>query len=93
MDPKTCCVCSEVFSQGSTFTLTKEERDLIGVNAPTEVHYCRTCLKAVQNLQQGAQILRGMVERGLRAAGVPNASRRATEFHTKLLHSATKKLQ
>lgn len=91
--PKTCCMCKQPFPSGKTFQLTAEEMAAIGPKSPTEVHYCNQCLNVAENLQNGAQILKGQYERNLRAAGVPNAKKLAEEFHKKLLASATKKLQ
>jgi hypothetical protein len=91
--PKKCCMCGREFPVGKSFTLTEAERALMGPNPPTEVHYCKPCLGVAENLQQGSQILRGLFERNLRAAGVPNATAMADLFHKRLLQSATRKLQ
>lgn len=91
--PKICCMCGKPFLSGKAFQLTAEEMSAIGPTSPTEIHYCDACLNVAENLQQGAQILKGQYERNLRAAGVPNARKLADEFHKKLISSATKKLQ
>lgn len=87
-----CCLCERVFSVGHTYDLTADERDLLGPDAPAALSYCEACLKVAQNLQQGAWLLRGYFEQALRAQDVPDAKKRADEFHAKLVQAATSKL-
>lgn len=93
VDSKTCCLCKKAFLSGKTYELTEDEMAAIGPTANREVHYCDQCLKVASSLQSGAQILKGLYERALRASGVPNASDLAAQYHKRLLESATRKLQ
>lgn len=93
MDRERCCMCEEPFFMGETYQLTDEEMATIGPGAERQIHYCSGCLKATRNLQQGANILSGIFERKLIAAGVPGAEGRAAKFKQNLLQAATRKLQ
>ena len=88
-----CCMCNEGFVFGETFTLTEEERRLLGLVDQRELHYCSSCLKASRNLQQGASILAGFFEKMLRASGIPGAKKAAEQYKQKLITAATRKLQ
>lgn len=92
-EPKACCLCKKTFLSGKSFDLSPEEMLAIGPSASPVVHYCNACLKVAENLQSGAQLLKGVYERTLRQAGVRNATQLADAFHKRLLESATKKLQ
>jgi hypothetical protein len=93
MDRERCCICEELFFMGETLQLTDEEMAMIGPTAKRTIHSCSGCLKAIRNVQQGANIVSGLFERELRAAGVPGADERAAKFKQNLLQAATRKLQ
>ena len=82
-----------MFIFGEVLYLTDEEVATIGPETQREVPYCSECLKAMRNLQQGANILAGVFERKLRAAGVPGADQVAEKFKERLVAAATRKLQ
>lgn len=94
MSPESkCVVCGRSFVHGTRFDLTPEEKVLIGPDAPDYVDYCASCLRVTQNLQQGANLIKGMYEKRLREQGIPNASGIATAFHKWLTQKATRKMQ
>ena len=66
-----CIICQKPYATGETFTLTDAEKKAIGDSAPDEVNYCSACLKVMQDREAGAQLLKGLYEMHLRAAGVP----------------------
>lgn len=86
--PNTCCVCANVFMGGKSFTLTPEEMAAAGPDAPQEVHYCRHCIKVMEDRESGAQLLKGLYEMQLTARGVPNAKAISERFHAHLLAKA-----
>lgn len=88
-----CCMCGQPFVIGESFRLTDEEMETIGPHAEREVHYCSGCLKSSRHLELGANILSGIFERKLRAAGVAGADEIAERFKKSLLEAATRKLQ
>jgi hypothetical protein len=90
---ETCIVCGREFVSGTRFDLTAEEKAQIGPDAPDHVDYCAPCLRIAQNLQQGAHLLTGLYERGLKAQGIRNTTELAKEFHKQLLQKATRKMQ
>lgn len=93
MKLESCAVCNHQFDMGEVFELTPEERAAIGPDAPLTLAYCRSCLKVLRNRQQGAQLLKGVFEAGLRDLGVSDSKERAEVFHFKLVEFATKKVQ
>lgn len=86
--PNTCCVCENPFTEGKSFTLTPEEREAIGPDAPQEIHYCKHCLRVMEDKESGAQLLKGLYEMQLAARGVPNAKAISERFHAELLAKA-----
>ena len=90
MSDPACCVCHKP-NEGTTFTLTPEERGSFP-NSPETVHYCRACLRVMQDRETGAQLLRGFYEMRLRELGVPNAREAADQFHKKLIGATSRKL-
>jgi hypothetical protein len=86
-------MCGEMFIFGEVLYLTNEEVATIGHDTQREVPYCRDCLKSMRNLHQGANILAGVFERKLRAAGVIGADAVADKFKERLVAAATRKLQ
>ena len=88
-----CVMCGRDFTVGTRFDLTSEEKLAIGPDAPDHVDYCAPCLRVAQNLQQGAQLIKGRYEQSLRQQGVPNASGIAAAFHKWLMQKATRKMQ
>lgn len=86
-----CVVCHTQSTQGTTFTLTPEERQAIP-GAPETVHYCKACLRVMKDREAGAQLLKGAYEMKLRELGVPRATEIAEQFHVKLLRATTKKM-
>jgi hypothetical protein len=86
-------MCGNPFFLGETFQLTDEEMAAIGPEAQREVHYCTGCLKSSRHLQHGANILSGIFERKLRAAGVAGAEEIAKRFKQNLLEAAVRKAQ
>ena len=91
-DSRDCCLCKKAFLDGKTYELTELEREAIGPEATSVVHYCAQCLKVAENLQSGAQILKGLYEKALRARGVENAGKLAERYHKMLLEAAQRKL-
>jgi len=87
-----CCICTRTSATGKTFTLTPEELEAAGPEAPKEVHYCKHCLRVMQDRESGAQLLKGLYEMQLLARGVPNAKALSESFHAKLLQSTTRKM-
>jgi hypothetical protein len=86
-------MCKKAFLDGKEFKLTAEEMAAIGPEAKPVIYYCAQCLNVAENLQSGAQILKGLYERQLRARGVINAGEVAEQYHKRLLEAATRKLQ
>jgi len=91
--PSNCCMCGEIFFFGEVLYLTDAELASIGPDTEREVPYCSDCLKAMRNVHQGANILGGVFERKLRAAGVPGAEDVADNFKQRLVQAATRKLR
>ena len=86
-----CAVCGNTH-EGTTFTLTAEERQALPPDAPGTVHYCKACLRVMEDRETGAQLLKGTYEMKLRELGVPRAREIAEQFHAKLLRSTVRKM-
>lgn len=85
--PNLCCVCTKV-TPGKPFILTEEEKAAIGPDAPEAVYYCKQCLKVMESIDSGAQLLKGLYEMELASFGVPNAQELSEKFHAQLLAKA-----
>lgn len=89
-----CCVCHREAHAGSTLTLSPEEKKAIektdGKKAPDTLFYCKPCYRILSDKERGAQFLRGMMETGLRQAGVVGAETKASKFHRDLLSKVAK---
>lgn len=58
----------------------------------TRLVYCRPCYRLLSNQKTATEMMAGMVEAKMRAAGVPDAERIAMRFKTNLIaKSKTKK--
>ncbi len=88
-----CCMCLRTFhSEPVVIVLTEEERrsfQALDIKPPRELVYCRPCIETIQDKQQGAQILKGLYQMTLTAAGVPNADRISSNFFHKLIERAS----
>jgi len=95
-DELRCCVCGSKTTpeQSTTFQLTAEEKLALRRAGQPEVNvctYCRGCLKILSNREQGAQLLKGVLQTNLRIAGVATAEQQAQRFHNFLLDKAARK--
>lgn len=90
MSKPLCCVCHKPH-EGTTFVLTPEER-LASPKAPESIHYCKACLRVMQDREAGANLLKGFYEMHLRELGVPNARAAADGFIKRLLQSTARNL-
>ena len=89
-----CVICNKPIGEdGKTFTLTEEESRLIypDGSGQSEVSYCKSCLRVMQDREAGASLLKGLYEMELRKLGVTNAKLLSERFLAKLLKATAKK--
>lgn len=86
---RACCVCRRSHKNCEIVILTDEEKAVMassGFNpVPNDLAYCPPCWKILGSTEQGAQLIRGIIEVALRRLGVADAESRAAKFHQGLL--------
>lgn len=85
-----CAVCSRHLEKKRCheIRLTPEELKAAKAMDPDAVsllYYCKPCWSVLTDKEQGASLIRGIMETGLRNMGVIQAEEIATKFHTELL--------
>lgn len=86
-----CHICSREREQTDSvmFTTTPEEKayhkKMTGQTLSDRIGYCKPCYRLMENPVTAVQMMRGVVEVQLRAAGSPNASQVAERFEKNLL--------
>ena len=94
-DPS-CCVCGGLATGKAArhIRLNESEKETIrktGQTPPDEFVYCRACMAILSNPETGAQLMKGVLQTKLRAAGVADAEKRAQMFYNFCIkHAATK---
>lgn len=81
-----CDVCGQD-RPGKRVDLTAEEQALYlkqGAEAKEAYFYCHPCWRILSNPERGPLLMRGLFERQLRAAGVPNPGEMADKYYRKL---------
>ena len=90
-----CAVCSRSFDEDDCkcILLTAEEKRVavaMGYEGPNELHYCKPCWKILTDREQGAQLIRGIAETGLRRMGLSQAEQMASKLHAGLMEKTKK---
>lgn len=90
-----CCVCGRDRDPAQTIVLTPEERAaaqrLTKEPVADSYPYCKPCWAIISDKRQGAELLKGLLQAGLRRAGVPNADSLAGKYREFVLEKGTKK--
>lgn len=85
-----CCICTTPWpvEKLHRVDLTATEKAVVmatGADAVDHYAYCPACWAMMNNREQGAAFLAGVLEVGLRQAGVGDAAERAAKFRAFLL--------
>ncbi len=90
-----CCVCGKATGTSAhRIRLTEVEKTTIrnlGQQPPDEFVYCRPCMAIISNRESGAQLMKGVLQAKLRAAGVVDAERRAQMYYDFCIKNSTQK--
>jgi hypothetical protein len=91
-----CCVCGRERDEETcvTIVLTPNEKkhlESAGETSVESLSYCRPCYRTLSDREAGAQLMKGVVQFRLRAAGVPNAEQLAQRFYEFLISKSGKK--
>lgn len=91
-----CAVCNRSLEKARCheIRLTPEEiktsKDMGHASPSPLLYYCKPCWSILTDKAQGASLIRGIMETGLRNMGVIQAEQIATKFHEGLLNKVKK---
>ncbi len=89
-----CCICNRDRSQGTTLTITEEERRVLAKTAlgvvPDSYFYCSPCWTILKDRSQGAQLFKGLIQAGMAKHGVNRADVVAERYYKFLVDRAKK---
>lgn len=90
-----CCVCEKEREPEKVLELTDDEKTMVrlmsGKEAPDSYSYCKPCWLLVSDRVQGPQLLKGLLQVGLKQAGVRNPEQIATKYQEFMLQHGYKK--
>lgn len=91
----TCCFCKRQREAFKVVTLSDMEKAFIlrqtKVMPPDEYSYCGACWKIATDRNQGASLVKGLLQIQYQRAGVRNAEALATQVHDFLMKKAAPK--